>query len=135
MIDVDTKLIQHGRPETSLVKRQAMSDDCCSDVQASCSPPPLILPERKVVATSPAESCADETCGCHGGVPVFDGMDPRYRRVLWAVIAINGTMFLTEMAAGQLAGSQAFSGRYSHLWIEPRRDRRVDSHAGDCRAV
>ena len=38
---------------------------------------------------------------------MFDGMDPRYKRVLWTVIAVNGVMFLTEMAAGQLAGSQA----------------------------
>ena len=44
---------------------------------------------------------------CHGGVPVFDGMDPHCKRVLWTVIALNGVMFLTEMAAGQLAGSQA----------------------------
>ena len=41
------------------------------------------------------------------GVPRFDGLDPRYKRVLWTVIAINGAMFLTEMIAGQLAGSQA----------------------------
>jgi Co/Zn/Cd efflux system component len=40
-------------------------------------------------------------------VPVFDGMDPRYKRILWTVIALNGVMFLTEMAAGRLAGSQA----------------------------
>jgi len=40
-------------------------------------------------------------------VPVFDGVDPRYKRVLWIVIGINGAMFLTEMIAGQLAGSQA----------------------------
>jgi Co/Zn/Cd efflux system component len=44
---------------------------------------------------------------CCDGVPVFDGVDPRYKRVLWTVIAINGAMFLTEMIAGQLAGSQA----------------------------
>lgn len=37
----------------------------------------------------------------------FDGMDPRYRRILWLVIAINGAMFVTEMVAGRLAGSQA----------------------------
>lgn len=37
----------------------------------------------------------------------FDGMDPRYRRVLWLVIAINGAMFITEMVAGRVAGSQA----------------------------
>ncbi|MBS1023247.1 cation transporter [Gluconobacter cerinus] len=53
------------------------------------------------------------TCGtvadscCPKGVPVFDGVDPRYKRVLWTVIVINGAMFLTEMAAGQLVGSQA----------------------------
>lgn len=44
---------------------------------------------------------------CEAGVPVFDGLDPRYRRALWIVIAMNASMFLTEMAAGQLAGSQA----------------------------
>jgi len=40
-------------------------------------------------------------------VPVFDGMNARYKRVLWTVIGINGAMFLAEMVAGQLAGSQA----------------------------
>jgi len=90
-----------------------MSDDCCSHGSACCAPPPLELPETKTVAaapvsaSSPAASCTDEACGCHGGVPVFDGVDPRYKRVLWTVIAINGAMFLTEMTAGQLAGSQA----------------------------
>ena len=55
-----------------------------------------------------ATSCdADAACGCHGGVPRFDGLDARYKFVLWTVIGINGAMFLTEMAAGQLAGSQA----------------------------
>ncbi len=44
---------------------------------------------------------------CSGGVAVFDGMDPRYKRILWTVIGINGAMFLVEMLAGQLAGSQA----------------------------
>jgi Co/Zn/Cd efflux system component len=34
-------------------------------------------------------------------------MDPRYKRVLIAVIAINAAMFVIEMAAGQFAGSQA----------------------------
>jgi Co/Zn/Cd efflux system component len=45
-------------------------------------------------------------CGCQGN-PSFDGLDARYRRVLWAVIGINAAMFLVEMAAGHLAGSQA----------------------------
>jgi Co/Zn/Cd efflux system component len=37
----------------------------------------------------------------------FDGTDPRYRAVLWIVIAINGVMFAIETFAGHLAGSQA----------------------------
>lgn len=52
------------------------------------------------------DTCNDHACGCSGN-PRFDGIDPRYKRVLWIVIAINGLMFLVEMAAGQLAGSQA----------------------------
>lgn len=53
-----------------------------------------------------SESCHDHSCGC-GSNPRFDGLDPRYKRVLWTVIAINGLMFLVEMTAGRLAGSQA----------------------------
>ena len=53
-----------------------------------------------------SETCQDQSCGC-SGTPRFDGIDPRYKRVLWLVIAINGIMFLVEMAAGRLAGSQA----------------------------
>ncbi|MDH3666587.1 MAG: cation transporter [Paracoccaceae bacterium] len=45
-------------------------------------------------------------CGC-GEDLKFDGVSPAYRRVLWIVIAINFTMFVIEMGAGQLAGSQA----------------------------
>lgn len=52
------------------------------------------------------DTCAPEACGCHGN-PRFDGVDPRYRRVLWAVIAINAVMFVVEMGAGRLAGSLA----------------------------
>jgi Co/Zn/Cd efflux system component len=48
-----------------------------------------------------------QACCCADGVPVFDGMDPRYKRILWTVIALNGAMFLGETAAGQWAGSQA----------------------------
>jgi len=44
---------------------------------------------------------------CCGHDAKFDGLDPRYRRVLWAVIAINAAMFLVEISAGMLAGSQA----------------------------
>ncbi|GAB5389783.1 MAG: cation transporter [Alphaproteobacteria bacterium] len=45
-------------------------------------------------------------CGCSGN-PVFDGVDPRYKMVLWIVIGLNGLMFVVEMMAGHLAGSQA----------------------------
>ena len=45
-------------------------------------------------------------CGCDDDEK-FDGLSAAYRRALWAVIAINGAMFLVEMAAGILAGSQA----------------------------
>jgi Co/Zn/Cd efflux system component len=44
---------------------------------------------------------------CCGADARFDGLDPRYRRVLWTVIAINAVMFVVEIAAGHLAGSQA----------------------------
>ena len=44
---------------------------------------------------------------CCGSNATFDGLSADYRRRLWAVIAINATMFLVEMAAGALAGSQA----------------------------
>lgn len=53
-----------------------------------------------------SDSCVPAGCGCQGN-PRFDGLDSRYQRVLWVVIAINAVMFLVEMAAGHLAGSQA----------------------------
>lgn len=63
--------------------------------------------DHAVATQAPKASPHEESCGCGGGVPVFDGVDPRYKRVLWFVIALNGAMFVTEMAAGQAAGSQA----------------------------
>lgn len=54
-----------------------------------------------------ADNCGtSEGCGC-GTNPRFDGVDPRYRTILWIVIAINAAMFAIEMTAGHLAGSQA----------------------------
>lgn len=47
---------------------------------------------------------ADSCCGANVR---FEGLDPRYRRVLWIVIAINAVMFVVEIAAGHIAGSQA----------------------------
>lgn len=45
--------------------------------------------------------------GCCNNTPRFDGLSRGFRRALWAVIAINATMFIVEMTAGTLAGSQA----------------------------
>ncbi|WP_083220236.1 cation transporter [Hoeflea olei] len=58
------------------------------------------------VSSAPACSAGTSACGCSGN-PRFDGVDPAYKRVLWAVIVINAAMFFVEMAAGRLAGSQA----------------------------
>ena len=45
--------------------------------------------------------------GCCGNNATFDGVSRDYKRRLWIVIALNAAMFAVEMAAGQLAGSQA----------------------------
>lgn len=45
--------------------------------------------------------------GCCGGDERFDGVSAGFRRALFAVIAINAGMFVIEMAAGAIAGSQA----------------------------
>ncbi len=47
------------------------------------------------------------SAGCCGNEVKFDGLSGAYKRALWAVIAINGSMFLGEMVAGVFAGSQA----------------------------
>lgn len=44
-------------------------------------------------------------CSCEA--PKFDGVSAGYRRALWAVIAINASMFAVEIAAGALSGSMA----------------------------
>jgi Co/Zn/Cd efflux system component len=48
------------------------------------------------------------SAGCCGHTHgTFEGLSADYKRRLWLVIAINAAMFLVEMTAGQLAGSQA----------------------------
>ena len=44
---------------------------------------------------------------CCGHSATFEGLSADYKRRLWLVIAINASMFLVEMGAGALAGSQA----------------------------
>jgi cation diffusion facilitator family transporter len=44
---------------------------------------------------------------CCGHNATFDGLSADYKRRLWLVVAINGAMFVVEMIAGALSGSQA----------------------------
>ncbi|WP_019906216.1 cation transporter [Methylobacterium sp. 77] len=91
-----------------------MAESCCGTSQIHAEThahahehSPGDAHRHAAAAQAPKVSAHEESCGCSGGVPVFDGVDPRYKRVLWFVIALNGAMFVTEMAAGQAAGSQA----------------------------
>ena len=85
-----------------------MADACCNtEAAACCEPPALVLPGESPKAAAAASCCAAEDSCCPKGVPVFDGVNPSYKRILWTVIGVNGAMFLGEMVAGQLAGSQA----------------------------
>ena len=47
------------------------------------------------------------SANCCGHNATFEGLSADYKRRLWVVIAINASMFLVEMGAGALAGSQA----------------------------
>jgi len=44
---------------------------------------------------------------CCGNNTVFDGVSADYKRRLWLVIGLNAGMFVVEMTAGRIAGSQA----------------------------
>ena len=59
---------------------------------------------RKGAPQQKGDSMSASCCGNNHG---FDGVSADYKRRLWAVIAINASMFGVEMAAGQLSGSQA----------------------------
>ena len=75
---------------------------------------------------------------CCGGA-TFEGLSADYKRRLWIVIAINAAMFLVEMGAGALAGSQALqadaldfladAATYGH---QPRGHRCIRSGPGAC---
>ncbi len=47
------------------------------------------------------------SAGCCQHEPKFDGATKGFRRALWVVIGINASMFVVEMIAGSIAGSQA----------------------------
>lgn len=83
-----------------------MANDCCGSTSTCCAPSPAQFPGHAIKAVSTSRVAAEASC-CSAGVPVFDGVHPRYKRILWTVIAINGAMFATEIVAGQIAGSKA----------------------------
>lgn len=56
---------------------------------------------------SQASAQASGACGCSSGTVAFDGMDRRYRQVLWVVILLNAVMFFVEMGGGLASGSLA----------------------------
>lgn len=61
---------------------------------------------KEAALKTSSDDTENEACGCSGN-PKFDGVDAAYKRVLWVVIFINAAMFIVEMSAGKLAGSQA----------------------------
>jgi len=63
-------------------------------------------PTEKIVNSESTPSGKSASCGCSGN-PVFEGLDRRYKFALWLVIVINAAMFLIEMTAGKISGSQA----------------------------
>ena len=46
-------------------------------------------------------------CGDSCGNIAFEGLSDTYKKILWVVVVINGTMFLVESVAGFLADSTA----------------------------
>ena len=50
--------------------------------------------------------CRVVLCGC-SGQPTFQGLSRDYKARLWAIIALNASMFVVEMGGGAMAGSQA----------------------------
>ena len=54
---------------------------------------------------SELSACAPSSC--YAGEVKFDGLSRDYKARLWAVIALNASMFAVEMSGGVMAGSQA----------------------------
>jgi Co/Zn/Cd efflux system component len=50
--------------------------------------------------------CVSASCGCNSDTK-FQGLSRDYKARLWAVIALNASMFAIEMGGGVIAGSQA----------------------------
>lgn len=70
-----------------------MADSCCKSETGCRVPPALVLPGQPVQTLPTAACCAAEDACCPRGVPVFDGMNPHYKRILWTVSASMGQCF------------------------------------------
>lgn len=79
---------------------------CCGSHNNDVLHEPEASRSDTLASTPACSSQASGGCGCTGN-PVFDGVDKRYKAVLWTVIAINAVMFFVEIIAGKMAGSQA----------------------------
>ena len=44
---------------------------------------------------------------CHGNALEPPPRDPRFRRILWLALAVNGAMFLVQMTGSWFSGSMA----------------------------
>jgi Co/Zn/Cd efflux system component len=74
-----------------------MASQSCNAGDACCTPPPLKLPTpNAAVEHGDGDAC------CASAV---DTSVSHYKRVLWAVLAVNAAMFAVEISAGLMAGS------------------------------
>ena len=96
----DTPCCGPGIPAQKPGGDQCGGGDCCGHAHERAAT------GHEHAAMPPHQAADSEACGCHG-TPVFDGMDKRYKSILWLVIGINAAMFLIEIFAGYLARSQA----------------------------
>jgi hypothetical protein len=69
----------------------------------------LNLQPLEIVASYHTDNKATKamSASCSDHEPKFDGVSSGFKRTLWAVLAINAAMFVVEMMAGGLVGSQA----------------------------
>ena len=70
-----------------------MADDCCSDGDGHCAPPLLRLPDPQALNPPPRRPERGRGLRLSRRRAPLRRADPRYKRVLWTVIAVNGASF------------------------------------------
>lgn len=93
-------------PTSPDITAPSCQNSCCNSEQASKATDHGLDHSHAVETGASCSSKQSGGCGCTGN-PVFDGVDDRYKLMLWLVIGINAVMFVVEIIAGKLAGSQA----------------------------